>query len=112
MRLLARLLALAMLALSAGLSWTIWDQTGRKPDTRAVSPELVAMKAQGEKAEDPFADLGMEKPKEIDTQFHLGLIPGFSSANDAASVATLVLPSLVLNVVVFLSTRRPKSKTA
>lgn len=111
MRLVARLLALAMLALSAWLSWSVWDQTGRKPDTHGVSPELVAMKAQADKTEDPFvSELGMDKPKEVDTQFRLGLVPGFSSGRDAASVATLVFPTLVLNVVVFLATRRPKSK--
>lgn len=112
MRLFARLLALAMLALSAWLSWSVYDQTGRKVDTHGVSPELVAMKAQADKTEDPFAEIGMEKPKEVDTQFRLGLVPGFSSGRDAASVATLVLPTLVLNVVVFLATRRPKSKAA
>ena len=110
MRLLARLLALAMLALTTAQALSVWDQTGRKPDTRGVSPELVAMKAQAEKTEDPFAEtLNMEKPKEIDTQFRLGLMPGFSSARDAASVATLVLPSFVLTLAVFIATRRRKS---
>ena len=109
MRLIARLLSLAMLAVSAALALSVWDQTGRKPDTRGVSPELEAMKAKADQAEDPFAELGMEKPKEVDTQFRLGLIPGFSSARDVASVATLTLPSFILTVFVFAATRRRKA---
>lgn len=109
MRLIARLLSLLMLGLSVGLALSVWDQTGRKPDTRGVSPELEAMKAKGDGAEDPFAELGMEKPKEVDTQFRLGLIPGFSSVRDTASVATLVLPSFILTIFVFAATRRRKA---
>jgi hypothetical protein len=95
-----------MLAVSVALSLSVWDQTGRKPDTRGVSPELEAMKAKVDEAEDPFAELGMDKPKEVDTQFRLGLIPGFSSTRDAASVATLAFPSFLLTVFVFAATRR------
>lgn len=112
MRVLARLLALAMFVATAALALAVWDQTGRMIDTRAPSAELAKMAAPKE-SDDPFADLGMNdaagKPKEVDNQFHLGLIPGMSSWRDSASVATMVLPSFVLTVVAVLATRKKKA---
>lgn len=110
-RILARLTALGMLAASALLTLTIWDQTGRLPDTRAPSEALAKMAE--ETAEDPFAGLGMDdaagKPKEVQNHFRLGLIPGMSSWKDTAAVSTLMLPPLVMTVVVFVATRKPRA---
>jgi len=111
-RLFGRLLALAMLGVSAALTLSVWDQTGRLPDTRAPSIALAAMTPLPAADEDPFAGLGMDdaagKPKEVENHFRLGLIPGMSSLGDTAAVSTLMLPPLVLTVVVFVVTRKPK----
>jgi hypothetical protein len=111
-RLFARLLALAMLGISAVLTLSVWDQTGRLPDTRAPSAALAAMTTPTPADEDVFAGLGMDdaagKPKEVQNHFRLGLIPGMSSTRDMAAVSTLMLPPLVLTVVVFVATRKPK----
>lgn len=113
MRVLARLLSLAMLAVSAVLSLAVWDQTGRLPDTRAPSAELAQMAEPNKDADDPFAGLGMDdaagKPKAVENHFRLGLIPGMSSWRDMAAVSTITLPSLVLTVMVFVATRKKKA---
>ena len=114
--LVARLCALAMLGASAALILSVWDQSGRLPDTRAPSAELATMTQEGAPGaaaeEDPFAGLGMDdaagKPKEVQNHFRLGLIPGMSSWRDSASVSTLMVPPLAMTVLVFLATRKPK----
>lgn len=110
MRLFARLLSLLMLAATTVLALSIRTETGGEFDTRAPSQALAEMKQ--ETAEDPFADLGMNdavgKPKDVENRFRMGWIPGMSSLGDSASVATLILPSLVLTVVVFVATRKRK----
>lgn len=111
-RLVARLLALAMLGVSAALTLSVWDQSGRLPDTRAPSAALATMTTSPAADEDVFAGLGMDdaagKPKEVQNHFRLGLIPGMSSWGDAAAVSTLMMPPLGMTVLVFVATRKPK----
>ena len=110
--LVARLCALAMLGASAALTLSVWDQSGRLPDTRAPSAELATMTTEAATEEDPFAGLGMDdaagKPKEVQNHFRLGLIPGMSSLRDAAAVSTLMVPPLAMTVLVFMATCKPK----
>jgi hypothetical protein len=117
-RLAVRLTALAMFAASVALTLSVWNQTGRLPDTRAPSEALAAMAVQPAEApaDDPFAELGMNDaagaPKPIDNHFRLGLIPGLSSWGDTPAAATLLLPSFVLTMLVFVFTRAPKVQPA
>jgi hypothetical protein len=63
--------------------------------------------------DDPFAELGMNDaagaPKAVENHFRLGIIPGMSSWGDTPAAATLILPSFVLTVLVFVFTRAPKA---
>lgn len=116
-RLAARLVALAMFASSVALTLSVWNQTGRLPDTRAPSAALAAMTGQAAATptDDPFADLGMDDaagaPKPVENHFRLGIIPGMSSWGDTPAAATLILPSFVLTVLVFIFTRATKAAT-
>jgi hypothetical protein len=117
MRILIRLIGLACVAVCIGQAWALRAATAGGLFTQFPDPALAKMQAAKPQG-DAFAGLGMDDlagaPVKVDNEFRLGLLPagpGHGLA-DAASVLTLGGPSLVLLVLTWWATRRPRAAKA
>ncbi len=117
MRSLARFLAIVCFGVALVQALVLHHATGGGLFTQLPSSALAKMQ-ESKPADDAFSGLGMNdlagEPAKVDNAFRFGWLPAGpgNGLADSASVLTMAGPALVLLVLTWAATRRPRAKRA